>query len=385
MKILLGQLGANGDCLYATTLARQIKHDFPESQLTWAISQQCAHLLDNNPDVDDIWVWPITDWAGHISAWHALERSVLRNQQSIEPFEKIYLSQIVPGNLRHYDGTVRPSIFRAYPNKISVPIDSVIRLADSEQQRVEEFVAAHKIKAYEHVFLFECSSKSGQSKVTPEYALEVAKGVAQHSANTLFVLSTHETIDSDLDNVVSAKSLSMRENAALTHYCSMFLGCGSGLTVVATSSAAKPIPNVQILDAKKSVYASFFHDFQFFGLSTERFIEIGDGDPQKIIDVIVSFIESGLDETRVSFHQPIPVHFRDYIDRIEKWAIRQGKYMDALESLMHTVDRYGWCDELWRFGKSRVAKIADRDPIRLNERLNPNVQAFLESIRLGTP
>ena len=28
-RILLGQLGSNGDCLYATIVARQIKKDFP--------------------------------------------------------------------------------------------------------------------------------------------------------------------------------------------------------------------------------------------------------------------------------------------------------------------------------------------------------------------
>ena len=38
MKVSLVQLDANGDCLYATTIARQIKQDYPGCHLTWWIS-----------------------------------------------------------------------------------------------------------------------------------------------------------------------------------------------------------------------------------------------------------------------------------------------------------------------------------------------------------
>jgi len=383
MKILLGQLGANGDCLYATTVARQLKNDFPNATLTWAISTQCAHLLANNPFIDNVWQWPIKDWEGHISAWHALERTVLRNHQANEPFDKIILSQIIPGNIRNYDGTIRPSIFRALKNKITVPIDSVIELSDSEKNNVENFAKENNLTSYDHVFLFECSSKSGQSKVTPDYAFEVARQVGENVPASMFILSTHEEIKSDLNNVVSAKSLSMRENAALTHYCSMFIGCGSGLTVVATSSAGKPIPNIQILNSKKSVYASFFHDFEYFGKSGDRFIEMGDATKSHTAKVILSFIDFGHEVTRQEFHQPIPVHFEDYIERVDRWANRSGKYVDALESLMVTVERYGWCDELVRFGKQRVAKLIKKDPIMLNDQFSDNLGEFLEFLSSG--
>ena len=53
-KILLVQLYANGDCLYATTIARQIKNDFPNSHLTWAIASSCQNIIKNNPFVDKI-------------------------------------------------------------------------------------------------------------------------------------------------------------------------------------------------------------------------------------------------------------------------------------------------------------------------------------------
>ena len=53
-KIILVQLYSNGDCLYATAVARQIKQDFPGSHLTWAIASFCKSIIINNPFVDEI-------------------------------------------------------------------------------------------------------------------------------------------------------------------------------------------------------------------------------------------------------------------------------------------------------------------------------------------
>ena len=58
-RILLGQLGANGDCLYATILARQLRQDYPKATITWAISDRSASLLTNNPHVDEVWKIPV--------------------------------------------------------------------------------------------------------------------------------------------------------------------------------------------------------------------------------------------------------------------------------------------------------------------------------------
>ena len=53
-KILLVQLFSNGDCLYATTIARQIKNDYPGCHLTWAIAGFCKSIIANNPFVDEV-------------------------------------------------------------------------------------------------------------------------------------------------------------------------------------------------------------------------------------------------------------------------------------------------------------------------------------------
>ena len=51
-KILLVQLFSNGDCLFATAVARQVKTDFPNCNLTWAIAAFCKNIIALNPYVD---------------------------------------------------------------------------------------------------------------------------------------------------------------------------------------------------------------------------------------------------------------------------------------------------------------------------------------------
>ena len=54
-KFLIGQLACYGDCLFATTIAKQIRHDYPDSHITWAVSSKYRSIVEHNPDIDKIW------------------------------------------------------------------------------------------------------------------------------------------------------------------------------------------------------------------------------------------------------------------------------------------------------------------------------------------
>ena len=82
MRILLGQLASNGDCLYATTVARQIKHDYPGCHLTWAIGSMYRHILDNNPDVDEIWEIPLSNISDMFDTWQRFEAQALERKKN---------------------------------------------------------------------------------------------------------------------------------------------------------------------------------------------------------------------------------------------------------------------------------------------------------------
>ena len=124
-KILLGQLGANGDCMYATILARQLRHDNPDAHIVWGVSSQCVGLLKNNPHIDEIWEIPIQGWDQHEMMWRVFEREAVRRYLRRE-FDEILLSQIWPNNFQNFDGTVRPSILRSLGRPITVPIENVL-------------------------------------------------------------------------------------------------------------------------------------------------------------------------------------------------------------------------------------------------------------------
>jgi hypothetical protein len=360
-RILLGQLGANGDCLYATILARQLRQDHPGGHITWAISSQCIGLLRNNPDVDEVWEVPVSGWDDHAMAWRIFEREALRRYQRRE-FDLILLSQIWPSHFENYDGTIRPSILRSYGRPITVPIENVICLTDEEIENVNRFVKETDLLDCEHRILFECSSKSGQSFVTPDFAQAVADRIHDALGSATIIFSTHLPMTIRDRRSRYAGNLSLRESAFLTHHCSLFVGCGSGGSVAASSTASKPLPMVQLLSSSTSVFASFAHDFEYFGITDRQIIEITNEKPQYAADCIVSLCQEGFATARERFGERLPLNFHHYVSQIELCLLRDHRYIDAARSLMITARRYGWAKELIDFGMHEIAPRLSLDP-----------------------
>jgi ADP-heptose:LPS heptosyltransferase len=363
MNAALVQLDANGDCLYATAIARQIKQDYPGCHLTWWISSRCRSLLTANPYVDEIVSIDLADWANTSRdlAWALAKTEILRRQAGPHPYDKIWMPQIYPDNFRHFDGTVRPSQFRGYDRPITVAIDPVLHLTENERSNVASYAAKHRLGEREHIVLFECSSNSSQSHVTPDFAKEVAALAEQRGLKATFLLSTMMPLGMDLPpNAISAGELTMRENLALLDHCSHFIGCGSGLTVIATCDQAKNIPNLQILDSSKSVLASFFHDFRYWNKNTDRFIEMPDASPALTVECLQREFAYGHDAAVDRFHRPCEVSF-EFVNSISAYLIGRGQYLDAAESLAHTFKRYPERGEVRRFARRNVLPLCPLD------------------------
>lgn len=363
MKVALVQLDANGDCLYATTIARQIKNDCPGCHLTWWISSRCSHLLTGNPYVDEVVSVDLSDWTNESRdiIWTLATREIVRRQTGPDPYDRIWTSQVYPDNFRRFDGTVRPSMFRGYDRPITVPIDPVIVLTPEEESRAAEYAAEHSLSVKGRVVLFECSSNSKQSHVTPDFAMEVARLSAAAKEDIFFLLSTMQPLGEDLPaNAVSAASLTMRENLALLDHCTDFIGCGSGLTVVATCDGARTVPNLQILDSSRSVLGSFHHDFSYWGKPTDMLIELCDATPAETFECLRRCHGSGLKGAISDFHRPVPVTF-DFLHSISEYLIVRGQYLDAAESLAHTYRRYSERSELMDFARRNVLPLCPLD------------------------
>ena len=360
-RILLGQLGANGDCLYATILARQLRRDYPTAEITWAISTQCAQLLNNNPDVDRVWQIPLADWSVQVEAWRLFEREALRSYIRHE-FDRVVLSQVWPSNFHNFDGTIRPSILRAYGEPITVPIENVINLTPDEVDRVESYVVQSGIGNFEHRVLFECNSKSGQSFLTPDLAQDIAERLYAAMPNATVIFSTHMPMTLRDPRSREVSNLSLREVAHLTHHCTLFVGAGSGGTVAASSTAAADLPMVLVLSEGTSVFASFAHDFEYFGVSRQPVIEITRQDPQFIADCIASACYEGAEAALKRFQGIIPVTFGHYFKLVSGELLDKHLYLDAAQSLELTAARYGWTAELIKFGSTRIMPNFSKDP-----------------------
>ncbi|MEO8765031.1 MAG: hypothetical protein ABI416_12120 [Ginsengibacter sp.] len=304
-KILLVQLYSNGDCLYATAVARQIKYDYPGCHLTWAIAGFCKSIIASNPYVDEIMevnTVPQKD-AG---AFRKFKKDILR-RKSTGQFEEIFITQIIDTNQALYDGTIRSTIFRAYSNPITVPVQPVVRLSDFEISNAQKFSVQNNLPSYKHVVLFEFAPLSGQSKLTKEMAISIAENLTGDK-EVAVILSSGNKIDHTHKNIIDGSNLTLRETAALTHYCTLLVGCSSGITWISTSEAAKPLPMIQILNPFTTFINPVSRDFKRLGFDTSRVIEITMSEK----DAITSCVKQSLNDFPLAkklFNQQIPLHF----------------------------------------------------------------------------
>lgn len=361
--ILLGQLGSNGDCLYATAVARQIKLDHPRAHLTWGIADLTRDAVRHLPYVDDWWEFPVRNFSEMERAWPRFEREALARHGSGE-FTRLIMTQIWPGNMRHFDGTVRPSLYRAYPSRITESATVHIHLTVEEREQVDAWVADTVAPRGDRVCLIECSAKSGQSFMTQALAQEVAAQVAVAVPDGVVILSTHLPMVSDNPRILWGGHLSIRQTAHLTHYVDLFMGCGSGLTVATTSSAAKAdIPSIQVLAESASVFGSFRHDFDYWGRPSGHFLETTSTDASILANIVITALRNGISAAKAMFDQPPPLEFSWYRYLIRETLLRRSRFVEAAQSLILTSDRYGCLTELRSFARNEILPHLAEDPL----------------------
>ena len=361
-RILLGQLVSNGDCLYATTIARQIKHDYPGCNLTWAVSSLCRSMVEGNPFVDEIWEIPLGNRNQWAAGWYQFEQeaqaAAIRGK-----FDEVFLTQIYP-NYQNYDGTIRPSIFRAYPKPITVPIQNILRLRDNEVEKVRNFAEQHNLLKHSHVILFECAPQSNQSFVTPDYALDVAQGLLARMPDCRIILSSNVKILAGDVRIIDGSVLSLRENAELTRYCTLFIGCSSGITQTVLTDWAKPLPMIQLLLASQSMFASVVHDFEYWRYPSEQVLEMMDSPPKQLIECVYTTFTLGFSKARHRFHQEVLIDFNFYLSSIRGALLQHGQCVKTARSLLYAVERYGWHQQLRAFVQNEFIPQVDV-PIRV--------------------
>jgi hypothetical protein len=307
-KILLVHLQSNGDCLYATAIARQIKQDYPGVHLTWVIASFCKNIIDNNPYVDDTIV---IDGVNRNTSTDITRNWKKIAQQKIAAgeYDKAFFTQIIDSNLANYDGTVRSAILRAYGKPITVPLTPVLRLRDHEIANAKNFAEKYKLANFKNVILFEFAPQSGQLAITPEIAMGIAETLTA-LPNTCIILSSNIKIGDANPKIIDGSALTLRETAHLTHYCTLLLGCSSGITWISTSEAAKQLPMVQMLDPDAFWVNPISRDFERCGFSQDYLIELYENNPKKLTEIISCVFAEGFAAARAKYYKPLPIQFK---------------------------------------------------------------------------
>jgi hypothetical protein len=359
--VLLGQLGANGDCVYATTVARQIKADYPSCHLTWAIGAQYRQVIAHNPHVDDVWEITGVTRTNMSAAWRLFAKCAVERKRNGD-FDAIYATQVYPDNYRNFDGTVRASIFRGYTGPITVPVTPVVRLTVDELDQVRHFAQANALLGAHPAIIFECSSLSGQSSITPSWALTVAKAIIDRLPRARIVLTTGPPPGSSHPGVIDGSVLGFREYAALTHYCSLLIGCSSGITWVCTSDVARPLPTIQVLARSAGVFGAVVHDLDYWGLPSDHVVELRDCTSEEAANCAFDIVVRGVSYARRRHDTSDEIHLEHYAATMFT-LIEEGHVVTGCSSLRHVVGRYGARSRLWR----DLAKVGAS---RLNRRLS---------------
>jgi hypothetical protein len=340
-RILLGQLGAAGDCVYATTVARQIKADLPGCHLTWAIGSAYRQVIAHNPHVDDVWEVELQGHRHMVDAWRAFV-SEARRRQLAGDFDEIHLTQIYPDNLQNFDGTVRASIFRGYPRPITVPITPVIRLSEDEIEHVRTFAMRHGLEPAGRAILFEASPRSGQSAMDESWLSVIATRLTRALPEWRVISASPRSDEQPAIDIIDASGLGFREIAELARYCSLFVGCSSGLTWLLTSDAAPHgLPMIQLLSKRAGEYGAVVHDLEHWRLPSDHVIELREGGPERAAECVIDVLSHGIAAARNRHHQELPPRFDFYLDMIIR-KLRQGDLSTFRRSLGHAIARYGF-------------------------------------------
>ncbi len=336
-RFLIAQFASFGDCLYATTIARQIKHDFPDSHITWAIGSKYSSILLLNPFVDKVWEISVPPGLHYYdeSVWGKFEEEAKAGKEKGE-YDEFVFSQIPQRNWGRFDGTIRSSILKGYTRPVTVPVDPVIRLSEEEIQHVKKFAETHRLKNFKEVILFECVPGSGQSLVNIDFAVNIAKQMTGANPEICMVLSSPVKSPFVNDTIIDGSVLTYRENAELTKYCSFLIGCSSGITWLCTSAWSKKLPTLQLLNKNSGIYAGLNFDFQIHGLNNSHVIEMVDYNPEKVIACLETVFNSGTELARKKFNQ----EYKPSVSNLNKVAYYMHFNNESIFSIIRFAYNY---------------------------------------------
>lgn len=369
MRWLIVQLGANGDCIYATSQLDRILAIDPGAEIDWLVSRSYAPILRTHPRIRGVLELdvPLKRRSERLTAWSVAEEECMR---SFDAYDRIVQSQIWPNGFRKFDGTVRSSILRHFdeverneirpfePGDWSENSGSIF-LDEEEVADVDEGLAEIEYEDYEHRILFECAPQSGQSAIHTGFAIEVASRLTKELDNCVVLLSTGEDLRGLPSRVHGGRRFSVRQNSELASRSTLMVGCGSGLSVLTSTLESRP-HMVQFLSGDVSIFASLRAEQEYFSRNRNDILEFADPSVDAAHRLLSGICRSGFSVIRKRDERRVLLHLDYYFHLIEFMVLNRGRFLDAAESLAHAYLRYE-LDEIPRFYRRNVRHLLERD------------------------
>jgi hypothetical protein len=343
-KILLAHLNSNGDCIYSTVIAKQIKEvDYPNAHLTWAVNSKCLQSVLLNPYVDEIWEVPTTALLTTYIEWKNFVTEAEHRKQLGE-FDKIFYTQIIGETTLLFDGGIRSTTYLHYPHKITVNQQPIIRLSLDEVETVKQFAEKYKLSKFKNVLLMECGPDSFNSALNPITAKEIADKLTTNDPLLAVILSSNKKIENTNAQIIDASILSFRANAELTKYCTLFVGCSSGISWLTTTDWAKPLPKVILVNQNNYYNSSMTYDHKYARLPYDNIIEIIESKNSTValFQCITTIINNSFLKAKLLFHKEFKLTNFKFFKEILFLNKHNGNHTALFSATYNIIKRNGF-------------------------------------------
>ncbi len=338
MNFLIILLYSNGDCLFATPVAKFLKQKYPGCKVSWAVASGIHKILENNPYIDEIIIHNniIKNNRGQI-------RKIVSEyeaQKSQGIWDEVYFLQIADKNQGYFTGNTRNAILAAFPFKID-DITPVIELTNQEIDNAARFIEQHKIKSYSNRIVFEFAPMSGQSTLTIDKAINIARHIIAREKDTCIILSSHIQFTSPDAKIIDGSVLTFRENAELIKACNLILGTSSGISWLSTTSYCQPqIRMIQLVN-KGYIFPNYLSvDFKRNNIDSSILIETEDENlANTTADIVVAGIKN-FEEAKRKYNINIKVRFNT-TPKIVYDAICYGQFRALYRHWKLNIQQYG--------------------------------------------
>lgn len=345
MRVLIGYLGENLGLIYSTPLAKQIKSDFSDAHITWAVSKSSKYILDGNPDIDE---YLILDDNNTINGVDIYKFADEKYKQNI--FDEVIFSQI-SYNFSNYDGVLRTSILKAYKNKYTIPLNPYLYLNELEMDEVQNFVSSNFIFKFKNKILIDCSS---ESIITPQFAYDLSLKIVDFLPDTCVVLTEFPANTDTYQEIIDGSHLNLKQFAYLTNYMNLIVGSNDSIIEASQSDLGKQVPTILLYDSNSTKLNSLKYDLDYWEINNDHIIELFGLSEEKLIGAIEAIFEMGGISTLDLFNELLPNKYSKYLDELLQKINETDDINLVSKSLLNFIRRNGWNFQLIEFTKDFI-------------------------------